>query len=79
MLKPLKTCWEIDENTLGITKSKNFKPHITALFNRKKKLGLLSGCYNSSLAEKNFCSQLCSSHILAYANVKVMNCGDWGT
>jgi hypothetical protein len=36
MLRTLKTCWEIDENTLGTTKSKKSNPHIAALLNRKR-------------------------------------------
>jgi hypothetical protein len=32
----LKTCWEIEEDILGTTKSKKSNPHIAALLNRKR-------------------------------------------
>jgi len=60
---PLWTWWE----HIGNNKNpKNPTPLPTPrLLPKRKKLGLLCACYDFSLAEQNFYSEFCASHILA--------------
>ncbi len=53
---------ELDGNTLETTRMQKILPPFLP---KRKKLGLLCTCYDFSLAEQNFYSEFCASHILA--------------
>jgi hypothetical protein len=64
MLRTLKTCWELDENTLGTTKPQKSNPQI---------LPPLSALWALSLVAWNFYFQNCLSPFSTWANTPIIN------